>query len=86
VVPEALLERADAGLVPTGEGWFVVNARDARWFENDDSGASTVFEGEEAAEFPRPGINVGVLQPGQPACMQSTRHVETPYREDWLPE
>lgn len=68
MVPEASLERTDAGLVPTGEGWFVVNARSARWFENVDFGASVVFEGEEAATFSQLGINIGVLQPGQPAC------------------
>ncbi len=28
---EAELLETDAGLVPDGEGWFVVNARDARW-------------------------------------------------------
>jgi hypothetical protein len=32
VVPEANLERTDAGLVPAGQGWFVLNAREARWF------------------------------------------------------
>jgi uncharacterized cupin superfamily protein len=69
VVPEAPLERTDAGLVPAGEGWFVVNARAARWFENEDFGASTVFEGDEAAAFPQLGINIGVLHPGEPACM-----------------
>jgi uncharacterized cupin superfamily protein len=69
VVPEAPLERTDAGLVPVEEGWFVASARETRWFENADFGASTVFEGGEAATFPQLGINIGVLQPGQPACM-----------------
>src|SRR5207253_1580779 len=49
------------------DGWFVVNARDARWLDGD-FGAYTRFEGEEA-RFPRLGINIGVLAPGQPACM-----------------
>jgi hypothetical protein len=26
------LEQTDAGLVPASSGWFVLNARDARWF------------------------------------------------------
>jgi uncharacterized cupin superfamily protein len=69
VVREAPLERTDAGLVPAGEGWFVVNAREARWFENDDFGTFTVFEGREAAKFSGLGINIGVLLPGRPACM-----------------
>jgi uncharacterized cupin superfamily protein len=66
MVPEAPLEAADGGLVPAGDGWFVVNARDARWLEGD-FGAFTRFEGE--ARFPQLGINIGVLAPGQPACM-----------------
>jgi len=32
MIPEAELEQTRAGLVPTSRGWFVMNARDARWF------------------------------------------------------
>jgi hypothetical protein len=67
VVPEATLKPTDGGFVPDGEGWFVLNARDARWPEGD-FGAYTRFEGEP--RFPQPGFNIGVLEPGQPACMQ----------------
>jgi hypothetical protein len=28
---EARLVETESGLVPEGDGWFVVNARDARW-------------------------------------------------------
>jgi hypothetical protein len=35
VVPEAPLERTGNGLAPAGEGWFVLNARDARWLEGE---------------------------------------------------
>ena len=66
MVPEADLERTDAGLVPRGEGWFVVNAREAVWHDGH-FGAYTRFDGEP--HFPQIGINIGVLQPGQPACM-----------------
>ncbi len=67
MVPEAPLARSEAGgLVPVGEGWFVVNAREARWQEGH-FGAFTRFEG--AARFPQLGINIGVLEPGQPSCM-----------------
>ena len=31
MVPEAKLERTEHGLVPQGDGWFVINARDAVW-------------------------------------------------------
>jgi uncharacterized cupin superfamily protein len=66
MVPEAAMERVGEGLEPKGEGWFVVNARDARW-RDGDFGAYTRFEGEP--RFAQIGINIGVLQPGQPACM-----------------
>jgi len=66
VVPEAPLERVDAGLVPQGPGWFVLNACDARWLEGD-YGAYTRFEGD--SRFPKLGFNIGVLEPGQAACM-----------------
>jgi uncharacterized cupin superfamily protein len=66
VVPEAPLEPAGHGRAPKGEGWFVLNARDARWREGD-YGAYTRFEGD--ARFGELGINIGVLAPGQPSCM-----------------
>jgi len=66
MVPEAPLEDGGHGLVPQGEGWFVVNAREARW-EEGAFGAFTRFEGE--ARFSRLGINLSVLPPGTAACM-----------------
>lgn len=66
MVPEAPLVPSGSGLAPEGEGWFVLNARDARW-KDGHFGAFTRFEG--AARFPQIGINIGVLEPGQPACM-----------------
>jgi uncharacterized cupin superfamily protein len=67
VVPEAPLDTDDVGLVPQGEGWFVLNAQEARWLEGE-FGAYTRFEGPNA-RFPALGVNIGVLAPGQPACM-----------------
>lgn len=67
-VPEAPLEPAGEGLAPAGEGWFVLNAADAKWVDGR-YGAYTRFENPEAARFPLMGINLAVLQPGQPACM-----------------
>jgi uncharacterized cupin superfamily protein len=66
VVPEAPLRPSEGGLVPEGDGWFVVNAREARW-KDGAFGPYVRFEGE--ARFPALGINLNVLQPGQPACM-----------------
>ena len=65
VVPEARLKSTEGGLVPEGEGWFVLNARDAKWLDGD-FGAYTRFEGE--SRFPTLGFNIGVLAPGQAAC------------------
>ncbi len=66
MVPEAPLERDDSGLAPRGEGWFVLNARESRWLDGE-FGAYTRFEGD--ARFPQMGINIAVLEPGQPACL-----------------
>ena len=64
MVPEAVLKETEAGLAPEGEGWFVVNARDAVWWRHDTLGQSTEFEGEPG--FPEIGFFVRVLLPGQP--------------------
>jgi uncharacterized cupin superfamily protein len=66
VVPEAQLRATEAGLAPDGEGWFVVNAREARWWENE-LGGYCPFEGEP--RFPELGINLNVLLPGKPMAM-----------------
>ena len=68
MVPEAPLERTEAGFVPAGDGWFVVNAGDAHWFESDGLGFYAPFEGENA-RFSELGINLGILRPGEPGCM-----------------
>jgi uncharacterized cupin superfamily protein len=68
VVPEAPLEREEGGLVPKGEGWFTLNVADAKWL-SDAFGSYTRFEGNGPAKFAKLGLNIGVLQPGQPACM-----------------
>ena len=67
MVPEAPLEETEHGLVPKGEGWFVLNARDARWYHAPTRSAVTVFEGD--VDFEQLGINVSVLRPGQPMAM-----------------
>jgi uncharacterized cupin superfamily protein len=66
-VPEATLQETEAGLVPEGDGWFVLNARDAAWWRSDDLGQATTFEGEP--RFAELGFHVEVLLPGQPNCM-----------------
>jgi uncharacterized cupin superfamily protein len=66
VVPEAEYDRTDTGVSPKGQGWFVLNAKEAVW-KDGDFGAYTRFEGPDS-RFEQVGLNIGVLQPGQPAC------------------
>ena len=61
MVPEAPLEQTEHGLVPQGDGWFVLNARDARWRAAEGRGAYGVFEGE--TEFSQLGIHLVSLGP-----------------------
>jgi uncharacterized cupin superfamily protein len=68
-IPEAPLEQSEHGLVPERDGWFVVNAREARWRTAEGRSAVCAFEGVGAAEFSQLGINLNVLAPGQPIGM-----------------
>ena len=61
--PEARLEATEHGLVPAGDGWFVLNARDARWRHVQGRSAIVDFEGEPP--FSQLGINLSVLEPGE---------------------
>lgn len=67
MISEARLEHTDDGLVPAEEGWFVVNAREARWHHGEGRGARLTFEGEPG--FPQVGISLFVLAPGEPIGM-----------------
>jgi uncharacterized cupin superfamily protein len=67
-MPEAQLNDAGSGRVPASDGWFVVNVRDAEWWTSKTFGSGTVFESQDFP-FPRLGINIAVLEPGQPNCL-----------------
>jgi uncharacterized cupin superfamily protein len=67
MVPEASFEQTEHGLVPKGDGWFVLNARAARWRERKGRGLRCAFEGEP--RFPQVGISLYVLGPGEPIGM-----------------
>ena len=67
MVSEARLEPTDHGLVPRGRGWFVLNAREARWRHGRGRSAICEFEGEP--EFAQLGINLSVLEPGETMAM-----------------
>jgi uncharacterized cupin superfamily protein len=63
-VPEAPLRRTTFGLVPDGDGWFVLNARETRWRDTGPLGMYCDFEGKK--RFRQLGVNLNVLEPGQP--------------------
>ena len=67
MVPESRLEATEHGLVPKGDGWFVLNAREAHWFHGPGRSAICELEGE--ADFSQLGINLSVLEPGVPMAM-----------------
>jgi uncharacterized cupin superfamily protein len=67
-VPEARLEDSGSGLAPASGGWFVVNVRDAEWWTSKKFGSLCAFE-SEASDFTQLGLNLKVLEPGQPNCL-----------------
>jgi uncharacterized cupin superfamily protein len=83
VVFESELVRTEHGLVPKGQGWFVLNAREAQWWNRMGRGVLCEFEGagfEGAADFEQLGINLTLLEPGEPMSMY---HYEND-QEDFL--
>jgi uncharacterized cupin superfamily protein len=69
---ESELVSTEHGLVPKGQDWFVVNARETQWWERPGRGVLCEFEGagfEGAADFEQLGINVTILGPGEPMGM-----------------
>jgi uncharacterized cupin superfamily protein len=67
MVPESPLESTEHGRAPAGEGWFVLNAREAPWRDGPDRTAVCDFEGK--LDFPQLGINLSVVAPGELMAM-----------------
>ena len=84
MVREAELKQTEAGLVPASDGWFVLNARDARWFDQPGRGFNLPLTGVDEYEaetyFPMLGMSIRVIEPGEPS---TTYHWETE-QEDFL--
>jgi quercetin dioxygenase-like cupin family protein len=74
MVPEAPLEQTEYGLIPQGDGWFVLNARDVSWIESDERGRDTDFEGRQ--EWTELGFRIQVLMPGQRSMYHRERSQE----------
>jgi uncharacterized cupin superfamily protein len=71
-VDAAELVSTERGLVPKGEGWFVLNARETQWWERPGRGVLCEFEGaglDGATDFHQVGINLTRLAPGEPMSM-----------------
>ena len=73
-VPEAELRKTDAGLIPQGEGWFVLNARDALWIRSEERGQDTDFQGGQ--EWAQLGFRIQVMMPGQRGVYHGERGQE----------
>jgi uncharacterized cupin superfamily protein len=81
MVGEAKLVETESGLEAQGEGWFVVNARDAAWWRHREIfGHGCPFGSRDVDLFPELGITLRVLQPGEPNCRY---HAEST-QEDFL--
>ncbi len=83
VVRAAELVQTERGLVPKGEGWFVLNARETQWWERPGRGVLCEFEGagfDGTTDFHQFGVNLTLLAPGEPMSMY---HWETD-QEDFL--
>jgi uncharacterized cupin superfamily protein len=76
---EGPLVDTGAGLVPQGEGWFVLNVGEAAWLRHDVFGARCTFEADgrivnerpelHVRQHPQLGIRLHVLEPGKPSTM-----------------
>src|SRR3954453_158072 len=75
VVVQAQLVETERGLVPEGDGWFVLNARAAQWWKR----RVTVGDFEGEPRFRELGVTLPLLEPGEPWKL-------TRYRDDWLPD
>src|SRR5258705_455460 len=95
-MPEARLVPADDGGVrPEDGGWFILNAKDAHWLDGT-LGKYTGFEGKDGGKFPQLGINLNVMNPGEPMTMYhredaqeelyATLDLELSWSERALPE
>jgi hypothetical protein len=90
MIEQARLERVASGLTPVTPGWFVVNAREAAWMNNDQTQSCCIFESDDfvlrgrpdltAYEKPGAGFVLRVLRPGQPTGYYHAESVQ----EDFL--
>jgi uncharacterized cupin superfamily protein len=78
-MPEAKLEQRESGLAPASKGWFVANVGEVQWFTHEAFGSGCRFDSRDA-DFDQLGINIRVLEPGQPNCLYHRENLQ----EDFL--
>jgi quercetin dioxygenase-like cupin family protein len=66
MIPEAPLDETEHGRYAAGAGWFVLNLREARWFDRG-LGFEPGLSGQ--GDFPQLGVGLSVLEPGEPMAM-----------------
>ena len=63
--------------MPASSGWFVMNARDARWIEKPGQGHSLPLTGRDEYEaetfFAMLGMAIRVVNPGEPTTSTTGR-------------
>ena len=62
-IHEAQLKKTETGVIPQGDGWFVLNARDVSWIQSEERGQDTDFEGDQ--DWRQLGFRIQVLSAGQ---------------------
>jgi uncharacterized cupin superfamily protein len=90
MIEQARLEPVASGLAPVTPGWFVVNAREAAWMNNDQTESCCIFESDDfvlrgrpdLTEYEKPGAGfvLRVLRPGRPTGFYHAESVQ----EDFL--
>lgn len=78
-VSAATISETEHGAVVESDGWFVLNAADARWTRSGHAGEWCDFESADAP-FAEYGANIHVIHPGQPNGLY---HAESA-QEDFL--
>lgn len=66
-------------MIEEQDGWFIVNVKDATWFESSAFGKVGFF-GDPSDRSARIGINLRILEPGKPNC----RYHREAAQEDFL--
>jgi hypothetical protein len=83
VRPEAQIEPGDGGAVPVGDGWLLLNAREAKWLGRRPEGV--VYPVCELAQRHGAGASSEVREPGQ-AYAGLPPDSAVGYHDGWLPE